>query len=160
MQETRSRKAGDPEIIGDGELREDAFDLQGALDAEPADLVRLAAGDVATAEEHAAAVRDQQARYQIEERGLAGAVRPDDCVRPAAGKLEGQLIDGGQPAEPLAELFGAQNGIAHGSVRNAVSIDAGALRSASRASQSCHNPITPLGANITTRIATAPTINE
>src|SRR5260370_1685643 len=92
-QETLARHAGDPEIVGDGELREDAFDLQGALDAKSADLVRLATGDVATVEEHAAAVRHQQARYQIEEGGLAGAVRPDDRMCLAAGKLEGQRID-------------------------------------------------------------------
>ena len=34
--------ARDPEILGDGELGEDALDLQRAFDAEPADLVRPA----------------------------------------------------------------------------------------------------------------------
>ena len=87
--------SGDPEIVRDAELREHTLVLQGALDAEAADLVRRVAGDVVAVEENAAAVRRQQARNQIEERGLTRAVRPDDGVQAATGEIETQPVDGG-----------------------------------------------------------------
>src|SRR5436190_774411 len=61
MQEAVTGIAGDPEIVGHGELREDALDLQGPLDAKPTDLMRLATGNLTTAEQHATAVWDQHA---------------------------------------------------------------------------------------------------
>src|ERR1700724_642553 len=106
MQEALTGLAGDPEIVDDGETREHALDLQGPLHSEAADLVRLEAGDVAALEEHAATVRGQQAGYQIEEGRLAGAVRPDDGMQAPAGEVEAQIVDGGQPAEPLGQRFG------------------------------------------------------
>src|SRR5215208_2341247 len=54
MQRAVPGAPGDPEIFGDGELREYALDLQGPLDAQPADLVRPQPGDVLAAEENAA----------------------------------------------------------------------------------------------------------
>ena len=100
------------------ELREHALDLQRAFDAEAADLVRRAAGDIVAVEEHAAAVGRQQARDQIEERGLAGAVRPDDGVQRARRRDRSSGVDGGEAAEALAEFFGAQDRLGHGSVRS------------------------------------------
>ena len=111
-------------------------------------------------EEHAAAVRRQQARNQIEERGLARAVRPDDGVQPAAGKIETQPVDGGEPAEALGELQPCA-----GPVRSRLGpqFRLGRRRSdavgEARSASSCHRPTIPLGAKITTRIATTPTTN-
>ena len=155
MQEAAPGMAGDPEILGDRELRKHALDLQGALDAEPADLVRLESGDVAPVEEHAAAVGGQQARDQIEERGLAGAVRTDDRVQLRPGEAEAQVVDRGQAAEALGQPFACA-----GSARSWLGPQLGLRRagaprrSAMRASHSFHNPTTPLGAKITTRMAT------
>src|SRR5262249_37847878 len=52
MQEALAGLSGNPEILGNAQLREHALDLHGALDAETADLVWLEPGDVAAVEEH------------------------------------------------------------------------------------------------------------
>src|SRR5262245_11259841 len=150
--------AGDPQVLRHRKLREHALDLQRAFDAEPADLVRLEPGDLATVEEDPAGVGREQAGYQVEERGLAGAVRADDRVQPPAGEAEAQVVDRGQSAEALGQSLGAQDRLAHGSVRSLVSTAAAGSRSVSRNSHSRHNPTMPLGAKITTRMATMPTI--
>src|ERR1700719_1400462 len=105
MQEALTGLAGDPEIVDDGEAGKHALDLQGPLHSEAAYLVRLEAGDVAALEEHAAAVGGQQARYQIEESGLASTIRPDDGMQAPAGEAEAQIVHGGQAAEPLGQRF-------------------------------------------------------
>src|SRR5712691_10531415 len=52
IEESLPGLAGDPEIVRHRQLRDHALDLQRALDAEPADLVRLEPGNVAAVEEH------------------------------------------------------------------------------------------------------------
>ena len=58
--------------------RKDAGDLEGAHDAATRDHARRKAVDFFAGECHAAAVRAHGARDQVEECGLAGAVRADD----------------------------------------------------------------------------------
>src|SRR5205085_12672148 len=82
VEKSVSRLARHPEIFSDAELAENAFDLQRALDSEPADLVRLEAGNVVAEKEDAAAVGGKQSRHEIEEGGLAGAVWADDRLGP------------------------------------------------------------------------------
>src|SRR5262249_6641843 len=137
-----------------------ALDLQGALDAEPADPVRLRAGDVVAEEKDAAGARRQQPGNEVEERGLAGAVRADDGVQARARKGKAEIVHGGQAAEALGQPLGAEDRLAHGSVRSSGAPDCRSRRSVRRAIHSFHSPTTPRGANITTRIATAPTISE
>ena len=121
--------------------------------------MRRKPGDVAAVEEDPAAVGREQAGDQVEERGLAGAVRADDGVQASAGEVKAQAVDRGQSAEALGQLLGAQDRLAHGSVRSLVSTAGSASRSVKCASQSRQSPTMPLGAKITTRMATTPTIS-
>ena len=83
--QNRVVRAGDPEIFRDGELREHALDLQRALDAEPADLVRLEAGDVAAVKEHAAAVGGSSPETRLKNVVLPAPFGPMmACSRPPA----------------------------------------------------------------------------
>src|SRR6266566_3501114 len=148
-----------PEIFGDGEAREHALDLQRALDAKAADAVRLEAGNVPAAKEHTPLIRRQQPGDEIEQCCLAGAVRPDDRVQARSREAEIQIVDSQKPAKALAQAFSAQDGLAHGSVRSSTAPDGAELGAVSRTIQSSQIPITPRGARITTRIATAPTIS-
>jgi hypothetical protein len=106
---------GDPDIVVDREGVEHALDLQGAGEPEPADAVRLHAGDVTAEEGDASGVRGEQAGDQIEERGLAGAVGTDDGVELTGGELEIDAVDGAQATERLAQAGGAQDGFRQGS---------------------------------------------
>ena len=129
----------DPEVLGHAELIEDALDLQRAFDAEPADLVRLEAGDVAAAKENTAAVGAKQARNQIEEGGLAGAIRADDRLQPAARQAKAEIVDRGQPAKPPGQIFGSRTGSVMGSVRRCLT----AAELPQRSSRSTVEPVAP-----------------
>src|SRR6266480_4130096 len=145
MQEAIARVRGDPDIFLHRQPVEHALDLQGARDAETADLVRLEAADVASRGEHAARVRGEKSAHQIEQRRFSGAVRADDRVQPARCQRQTDVVDSDQAAEALGEALDLQNGLAHGRWTN-------------RSTISRHRPTMPLGAKMTTRIATTPTI--
>jgi hypothetical protein len=55
-----------PEILRNGKLGKNAFDLQRALDAPPADFMRGKTGDVAAAEQDLARIGTEQAGDQVE----------------------------------------------------------------------------------------------
>ena len=59
---------------------EQLVDLEGTHDAKPHPLMGRKAGDVVAVEQDAAAGRPLHAGEQIDQRGLAGAVRPDQGV--------------------------------------------------------------------------------
>ena len=94
---------GHPRVLEHRQLGEDAGDLEGARDAAPAARGRGERGDVVAAEEHAARGRRQQPRDQVEERGLPGAVRPDDRAQLSGLDREADAVDGLQGAEGAPE---------------------------------------------------------
>jgi hypothetical protein len=76
----------------------------------PRHLVGAQAGDVAPVEQYPARGRGDGAADQVEERGLAGAVRPDDGVDRAACELDADVVDGRQAAEALGERIDFKHG--------------------------------------------------
>ena len=67
----------DRDVLPHGQARERLHDLEGARDAAAREPVRRLAGDVGAVVDDAAFARRQEAGDDREQRGLAGAVRPD-----------------------------------------------------------------------------------
>src|SRR5207244_25538 len=67
-------------------------------------------GDVVAVEDHAALVGAIVAGDHVEERGLAGAVGPDDAEQVAGPHLHAHLAHGGEAAEALGDALEAQQG--------------------------------------------------
>src|SRR5260370_21503155 len=90
-------------VEGDGRL-------ESSRHAQPADVVGAQALDLAVLEFDRAAGGGVDARYAVEERGLAGAIGPDDGEHLAG--LNGQWQVGGreQPSLSLADLLALQDG--------------------------------------------------
>ncbi len=65
------------QVLDHGELRQPAGDLERARKADIREPVGAPAGDVRPVERDGAVVRLERAGDRIEQRGLAGAVRPD-----------------------------------------------------------------------------------
>jgi hypothetical protein len=61
--------------------------------------MRLKPGNVVAVEHDPATRRRQRPADQIEERGLAGAVRPDDARDRSCGDGYVDVVDGTQPAK-------------------------------------------------------------
>ena len=70
----------DDHVLQHGHAREGAHDLKGAADAEPADRMRLQADQVRSRKADAAGIGAEKSVDDVEQRRLAGAVRPDDAV--------------------------------------------------------------------------------
>jgi hypothetical protein len=68
------------------------------------DAIGCQAGDVEAAEPHAAAIGFLDAVDQIEHRGLARAVGPDQTENLPFAHGEAQVAHGAQPAKALAEI--------------------------------------------------------
>src|SRR6185369_9084193 len=75
-------------------------DLKGTGEAKPGDLVGLHARDVMVLEPHPAAGRRMNAADEVDERGLAGAVRSDQADDLALVDGQAHAIDRVEPAEP------------------------------------------------------------
>ena len=69
-----------PDGLQRRQVVEQLIDLEGAHDPQPHPLVRRAVADVLAVEQNAAGGRPLHAGEQIDQRGLAGAVRPDQGV--------------------------------------------------------------------------------
>ena len=96
------------DVVDEGHLVEQAGDLERAGHAQVDDLLRAEPGDVAVAEVDRARRGRQEAGEQVEQGGLAGAVRPDQGVHAALGDVEVDPLDGGEAAELLGQCPGAQ----------------------------------------------------
>src|SRR5439155_26914711 len=89
---------------------EGAHELPGARDAEPADALRAGVGDVGAGEDDPSRVRVEVAREAVEERGLAGAVRPDQPDDLARADREGDVLVGNEAAEALRDRAELEEG--------------------------------------------------
>ena len=70
--------------------------------------------DVAPVEMDAAGVRHDLAAELADQRGLAGAVRPDDGVQFALPDIEPDIVGGEHAAEALGEALDAEQRVSHG----------------------------------------------
>src|SRR2546423_13865818 len=102
------------------------------------DAVRRRPGDIFFVEEDSARSRRKGAGEQIEERGLARAVRPDDRVQRAGLDLERHAVDRGERAERLPQVVRFEN-------RHAMNL--------------AHASTTPPRKNITTTTNASPSSN-
>ena len=83
------------------QVAEQLVDLEGADDAEPHALVGGNIGDVLAVEQDASAARLHHAGEQIDQRGLAGAVRPDQSVAGALLDAQRHIVGGDDAGEAL-----------------------------------------------------------
>ena len=93
----------DQHVVERRGIAEERRRLERAREAETRDLVRLQRRDVVAVEDDASARCRQRAADHVEERGLAGAVRPDDAGDRSGGDREVDLVNGAESAERLAE---------------------------------------------------------
>src|SRR5437867_15178 len=89
---------------------ERAHELPGARDAETADALRTGVGDVGAREDDPSRVRVEVAGEAVEERGLAGAVRPDQPDDLARADREGDVLVGNEAAEALRDRAELEEG--------------------------------------------------
>src|SRR5262245_7786294 len=93
----------DQHIVFDGERGERSHQLKGAAYAAATDLIRLKSLDAFPAESDRTPIRREGAGNDVEQRGLARAVRADDGADRATRDLEADVIDRKQPAKALAD---------------------------------------------------------
>src|SRR6202043_4264917 len=84
--------------------------LEGAADADGGKARRRHPAEIDAAEQNAAAPWPQHTADHVEERGLAGAVGPDDAADLARRDLQADLGNGFEAAEILAEVFNRKQG--------------------------------------------------
>ena len=100
----------DAHVLQHGELGEDARDLKRPRDPAAAARGRGERGDVGALEDHAPRRRREQAGDQVEERGLARAVRPDERAELAGVHDQADVAHRPQRAEGAAEPVRLQHG--------------------------------------------------
>jgi hypothetical protein len=71
-------------------------------------------GDITAGKHDAAGVGRNQPGNLIDQRRLAGAIRPDDGVQFVRPDVEGQVIGDDEGTEFLPQAFEAQHGFSHG----------------------------------------------
>ena len=98
-------------VVEDRQPREQAGDLEGACHPERGAPVARPAGDVLAEQEHLSGRGGKDSGDQIEQRGLAGAVRSDDGLAVARHDLERDVAHGVQAAEALRQTLELQNGV-------------------------------------------------
>ncbi|OLB65998.1 MAG: hypothetical protein AUI10_04345 [Actinobacteria bacterium 13_2_20CM_2_72_6] len=76
----------------------------GTDDAQPGAADRADAGDVAAGEEDASRVRPGRTGHEVEQRGLAGAVRADDRVPLPRRERQAHRVDGDEAAVAAGDL--------------------------------------------------------
>jgi hypothetical protein len=89
----------DEHVLARGEAAERFEALERARDAEPRPPVGPAPGDIGAVEPHATTAGRLQAGDDVEERRLAGAVRPDEPGHASFGDRERRVVDRQQAAE-------------------------------------------------------------
>ncbi len=107
------------DIVGGGEVGQQRGDLERTRQPEPAAAVGRQPGDVLAGEANGAGMRQQLPGELADQRGLAGAVRPDDGVQFAAANLKRDLVGGDHAAEPADQIFDVKQGFNHGAASRA-----------------------------------------
>ena len=114
------RLHGERHVVERGEIGKQRGDLERAGEPEPAAAIGRQRGDVAAAEANAAGVGRELADELADQRGLAGAVRPDDGVQLALRHVERDGIGGDHAAEAFAQALDLQERVSHGAYSRAV----------------------------------------
>src|SRR6202521_2186063 len=127
---------GDADILEHGELGENLGNLERSGHAERDPLMRGEPRDIAAVEIDGAGGRRKESADQVEEGGLAGAVRSDDGAQFALCHIKRDAADGDEIAETLADILDFKN--VHALLR-------------------CRKPSNPRGKNSTTRMNSSPT---
>ena len=104
----------DEDVLARGEPGEGADELEGAGDAPSADPVRREPADGVAGEADLAGVGSQRAGDQVEQRGLARAVRSHDADQLALREREADVADGAHAAEALRHPRHLEEGHAAG----------------------------------------------
>ena len=87
--------------------------LESARDAEAHDFVGLKDVDALPGEPDLTPVRALEARDQVDERGLSGAVRADDRLDAAARDAKAHAVHRLEPAEGFAQVANFEEGFGH-----------------------------------------------
>src|SRR6266849_1933914 len=95
----------DQHVLQRRQAREEPDVLVGAGDAEGGDAVGRQPVDPLASQYDASARRAEQAGDDVEQRGLAGPVGPDQAVHLARGNLDGGSVERAHPAETPLQLL-------------------------------------------------------
>ena len=96
--------AAQQQIVDHGRAFEQLDVLERARDAGAGDTMARQRGNVAIAQRDAARARLEHAGDDVEHRGLARAVRPDDREHLALLDRKAEIADRGQPAKPQRQV--------------------------------------------------------
>ena len=83
-------------------------DLEGAGEASLDALLRRKRGDVVVAKQHLPSIRLQSTGDQVYQRGLAGAVRADQCMARALRQRYRDILRHDERAEAFVQVCGAK----------------------------------------------------
>jgi len=100
-------------VLERGHVLEETDVLERAADAALGERMWRLSGQVIAGEDHAAGRRLVHAREHVEERRLAGAVRPDEADDRADGNGEVDVVDRDEAAELLAQRERMQERLGH-----------------------------------------------
>src|SRR5581483_6290607 len=120
----------DQHVLQGGHVVEQPDVLKRPGDAACGDLVGRQIGDVGAVEVDPAAVQRVDPGDEVEERGLASAVRADHRDDRAARDREVDLVDGDEAAEDLGDFLGLEKHVGHTGVRTSPYASASAGNSA------------------------------
>ena len=107
-------RVGDLQVLEHGEVFVDRRRLELAADAGADDLVLLHLGQLAALERDGAAGRLGPAADEVEHRGLAGAVGPDDDADLVAVEIEGEIVDRAEAVERDGQPFDGEEKVGPG----------------------------------------------
>ena len=102
-----------PHVVEHAQLAEQPDVLEGPRQPGPRDRVRLQPVDALAVQRHRAGVGPVHAGQQVERRGLAGAVGPDQPVQPARRHLQRQLGHRLEAAERQRQPARVERQLAH-----------------------------------------------
>jgi hypothetical protein len=100
---------GDADVFEHGQFGKNFSDLESPGHAPRHPFMRGQAGDIATVECDAAGSRRKESADQVEERGLAGAIGPDDRAQLALCDVERNVAHRDQIAESLGDVVDVEN---------------------------------------------------
>jgi hypothetical protein len=106
---TTAECRSDHKVLEHGHAAERLRHLERARQPHAAAVLGLHAGDVVTLKHHTAGVGRNRTGNDAEQRGLAGAVWPDDAERLAAQKRKVDVVGDNDGAEALGDLFEREN---------------------------------------------------